>query len=79
MIVYDFYINRIDEDDTLIVEKRIRSNKGDVTLDQYLDRLDVSDDDIGEAIEKLESLPFGLRDVQVTGRHGLVNIRQVTN
>ena len=75
--MFDFFINRIEEDGELIVEKRQRQRGAqDVTLDQYLATLDVSDDEIGRIIESLESLPYGAANEQTTGRGGLIKIKQ---
>ncbi len=76
MTVYDFFINRID-DGELIVEKRTRRNGGDVTLEQYLQKSDVADGEIGRVIESLEALPHGAANEQTIGRSGLIKIKQV--
>lgn len=77
MVTYDFFINRIDDDDELIVEKRTRRHGGDVTLEQWLETLDVADNEIGRVIESLEALPYGAAQEQTIGRNGLIKIKQV--
>lgn len=76
MTVYDFFINRIDADGELIVEKRTRRNGGDVTLEQWLEKSDVADAEIGRVIESLEALPYGAAEEQAIGRNGLIRIKQ---
>ncbi len=77
MVVFDFFINRIDDDGELIVEKRTRRHGGDVTLEQWLEKSDVSDNEIGRVIESLEALPYGAAQGQTIGRNGLIKIKQV--
>lgn len=74
--MYDFFINRIDDDGEIIVEKRTRRNGGDVTLEQWLEKLDVADREIGRIIESLEALPYGAANEQTLGRNGLIRIKQ---
>ena len=74
--MHDFFINRIDDDGELIVEKRPRRNGGDVTLEQWLEKSDVADSEIGRVIESLEALPYGAANEQTTGRNGIIKIKQ---
>lgn len=72
--MFDFFINRIDDDGVLIVEKR---RDGAVTLERWLEVSDVPDAEIGRVIESLEALPYGAADEQTTGRNGIIKIKQV--
>lgn len=74
--MFDFFINRIDDGDVLIVEKRTRRHGGDVTLEQWLEKSDVADGEIGRVIEALEALPYGAATEQTIGRNGLIKIIQ---
>lgn len=74
--MYDFFINRIEDDGELIVEKRTRRDGGDVTLEQWLEKSDVADNEIGRVIESLEALPYGAATEQTIGRNGLIKIKQ---
>lgn len=74
--MFDFFINRIEDDGELIVEKRERRNGGDVTLDQWLENAEVLDAEIGRIIESLEALPYGAANEQTIGRYGLIKIKQ---
>lgn len=75
--MYDFFINRIEYDGELIVEKRTRRRAGDVTLEHWLEKSDVADAEIGRVIESLEALPYGAANEQTIGRNGLIRIKQV--
>ena len=76
-MMYDFFINRIDDDGELIVEKRTRQRgTQDVTLEQWLENADVADAEIGRIIESLEALPYGAANEQTVGRHGIIKIKQ---
>ena len=83
MINYDFVVtNRVkstknnDAVKLKLVTERVAVLDDDITLDTELSKLGVYDDDIGHAIELLESLPYGAKHVYVYGSSGRILIEQ---
>lgn len=83
----EFFVTAYHDNTDIVTEKlpyvkddwgvlRVNGNKALPTLELYLEKAGVDDKEIGEAIEKLEAIPFGAGNVTVTGRDGDINIIQ---
>lgn len=81
MTSYDFVVTHHEQAAgeyayKLSVEK-VAVLDNDVTLDRWLTKEDVADKEIGQLIERLESLPYGEKSVIANGRNGRILIEQI--